>query len=85
MLFLQIWAALRLGFDPTQDLRLVKVMATALGTYLIINIISSMVPSSFNRLLIIPPIGLLVYLLLAIQLNAIGRAELRNTIPVLKR
>lgn len=78
MLFLHMWSARRIGFNPLADLRLLKVGITAVISAPLIIGLSEIIESSILSLVIIPPIGFMIYSALAIKSGAIKPEEINQ-------
>lgn len=75
MLLLHIRAAHQIGFDPVADLRLVSICVTALLSAPVIFGLTVILPEMV-ALLVVPPVGFIVYLSLAIKFNAVDSEEI---------
>lgn len=76
MLFLHIWVACRLGFNPMKDLRANRIVATVVVSAPVIFGLSGIISSPILSLLVVPPTGLLVFTGLAVKIGAIDMKEL---------
>lgn len=76
MLLLHIIAARRIGYNPVSDLRLVRVSVTAVIAGGIIFGLSTMLGPTILSLIIVPPVGLLVYTIFALRTRAVDVEEL---------
>jgi len=77
MLVTQIYAARHIGFDPIANLRLPRVISTAAVTLLVLYTISLQLSSDLFSLLLVPPIGLVVYFGVALMTGSIRLEEVR--------
>jgi len=71
-----VLAARRLGYRPLTDIRLLRIGATALGTAVPIVLLSQALPDPLLALVVIPPIGGLVYAALSLLTGAVTSDEL---------
>ena len=76
MVVLHVWAARRIGFDPIDDLRLPRILVVAMLTAPIIFGMTTLIESSIVSILVVPPVGFVVYVLLALKLRVISSDEL---------
>jgi O-antigen/teichoic acid export membrane protein len=77
-----VWAARKVGFNPLLDPRLLRIVAAALCTAVPILALDSAVKSDVVSLLLVPPVGFLVFLAAAIASDAVDTDELS---PILER
>ena len=85
MILFHVWAARRIGFDPINDIRLVRIAVVAVLTALLIFGITTLIRSSIVSLLVVPPVGFVVYYLLSIKLGVLSDEdiyEIKNRLPV---
>ncbi len=75
MLILHVLAARRVGFDPIDDLRLTRIAIVALLAAGVIFGLSSAIDSSIASLIVVPPIGFVVYATLTLRLSVISPKE----------
>ncbi|WP_136718385.1 oligosaccharide flippase family protein [Halorientalis salina] len=75
MLFFHVWSARKLGFDPIGDARLLRIGATVAIAAVPIVLLSRLLPGSIAPLLIVPPVGLVVYLTAAFLTGALTVQE----------
>lgn len=75
MFALLVWASRRIGFDPLQDLRPVRIAATALVSAVPIVLLARWIQHDVVALLVVPPTGLVVYSAVALLTGALDRAE----------
>lgn len=75
MLVLHILAARRIGFNPINDLRLMRVTVVAVITGGIIFGLSSAINSSIASLIVVPPVGFIVYSTLLLRFSVISPEE----------
>lgn len=83
MCFLHMWAAIRMGFDPTTDLRLKQITVVVLTTVPFIFGIPLLISSPVLTLVIVPPVGLVVYMASCLWTGAIEYEELTELLDVL--
>jgi O-antigen/teichoic acid export membrane protein len=74
------WAAYKLGFDPFADLRLKRILASALGVVVVLFVLDQQIGSDLVSLVVIPPIGLGCYLLLLLRSGALDYAEITDIV-----
>lgn len=80
MLFMQILAARWIGFKPLCDLRIARIiMAFAVTAPILIGIVR-VLPSSIIALLIVPPLGGLIYGTIAVRAGVIRFTEVKDEI-----
>jgi O-antigen/teichoic acid export membrane protein len=82
MLVLHVIAAQRIGFNPLSDLRIKRTIIVALVSGGMIFGLSSVIRSSVLSLIIVPPIGFLVYSSLSLRFSVISPEEAQ---PVIQR
>ncbi|OYR83512.1 polysaccharide biosynthesis protein [Halorubrum ezzemoulense] len=75
MLVLHVIAARRVGFDPVDDLRLTRITIVALLAAGVIFGLSSAIDSSIASLIVVPPVGFVVYAVLTLRLSVISPKE----------
>jgi O-antigen/teichoic acid export membrane protein len=75
MLVFHVLAARRVGFDPIDDLRLTRIAIVALLAAGVIFGLSSAIDSSVASLVVVPPIGFVVYAVLTLRLSVISPKE----------
>jgi O-antigen/teichoic acid export membrane protein len=80
MALFHTFAARQIGFDPTDDLRIRKITVVAVLTGIVVFGVSSVIDSSLISLLVVPPIGFVVYVALIINVGAISPHEIDNII-----
>ena len=76
MAVLHIIAARRIGFDPVQDLRLARMGLVAVIAGVVILGAAALIDSSILSLIIVPPLGFIVYSILTLRLNVISPEEI---------
>lgn len=76
MFGLHVWSAVRLGFNPLADIRFKKIIITTLIAAVPIIIVPQYIASDILALLITPPIGLLIFSVVALKLNAVQKQEI---------
>ena len=80
MVVFHVWAARTLGFDPITDLRLLRIAATtALATIPIFGL-PRLLEGDIVQLVVVPPIGFVVYMTLALRTRAVDPAEVQMLI-----
>lgn len=75
MLILHILAARRVGFNPINDLRLIRIAAVAIIATGVIFGLSSAITSSILSLIIVPPVGFIVYSILSLRFSVVSPEE----------
>jgi uncharacterized membrane protein YjfL (UPF0719 family) len=75
MLVLHVIAARKVGFDPTNDLRLLRIAMVAVIAAGVIFGLSFVIDSSVGSLIVVPPIGFVVYAVLTLRLSVISPKE----------
>lgn len=75
MFFLIVWAARRIGFDPLSDLRPARVAVTALVSAPVILVADQLLANDILALVIVPPVGLVVFSVAAVATGALDRTE----------
>ncbi|WP_276253188.1 polysaccharide biosynthesis C-terminal domain-containing protein [Halomontanus rarus] len=78
MFFLHVWTARQLGFDPISDVRIGRVVATALIAAVPIVGLSMIIDSSLLALVVVPVVGALTFSMFAVVTGAIGMREIVN-------
>lgn len=76
MVVFHIGAARRIGFDPTNDLRFVKIATVAVVSTPIIFGVNSLIDSSLISLIVVPPFGFAIYAFLSIKFRVVSRNEM---------
>lgn len=75
MFLLLVWAARRIGYDPLDDFRPFRIAATALVTAPVIVLVETLAGSGLLALVVVPPVGGVVYLAAAILTGAVDASE----------
>ncbi|NHN43178.1 oligosaccharide flippase family protein [Halorubellus sp. JP-L1] len=70
------WSAYRLGYDPLADVRAVRIGLTAALTTPVVWGVDQLVASDILALFVVPPIGLVAYLVVAVNVRAIDVDEI---------
>lgn len=83
MLLLHIKSARIIGYNPLTDIRLPRIMVTTISSGIFVLALSRMIESAIISLLIIPPLGFVVYLILTIKLQVVDRSELNLIVEIL--
>lgn len=76
MFLFLVWAARRIGYRPLDDFRPVRIAATALVTAPVVFALDGVIGSDVLALVVVPPVGAIVYGVAAVWTGAIGREEL---------
>jgi O-antigen/teichoic acid export membrane protein len=77
MVVFHIWAARALGFDPITDLRPLRIAATAAIAAIPIFGLPRLLEGDIVQLVVVPPIGFVVYMALALRTRAVDPTEVR--------
>lgn len=77
MLVLHSWGARKVGFDPFVDLRLKSILITAGISAPIIVGLSRVIPSDIVALIVVPPIGFVLYFSLALKTGVVDYERIR--------
>lgn len=75
MALLHAIAAQRIGFNPLGDLRPVPILVTVVLSAIVITAVSATIATPLYRLVIVPPVGLTVYVTLALLTGSISSSE----------
>lgn len=75
MFILHVWSARQIGFNPLLDLRAGRIAVCGLVTASVILPISSILNGTILRLLIVPPVGFIVFVSVALKIGAISESE----------
>jgi O-antigen/teichoic acid export membrane protein len=78
MLVLHVLAARRIGFNPLDDLRLKNLIVVAVVSAGVIFGLSSVIRSSIVSLVIVPPIGFIVYSTMSLRFSVVSPEEVRQ-------
>ena len=78
MFVFHVGGARAIGFDPIADLRLPNVVATIAVAAVAIFVFAGLVPSVPLSLLVVPPVGLVIYTVVAVLAGAVSIEELRE-------
>ena len=84
MFILYVWAARRIGYDPLDDIRATRVVATVVLSAPLIALVDYLVAHDILSLVVVPPVGALVYLAVAIATGALTveeTADLLEKVP----
>jgi O-antigen/teichoic acid export membrane protein len=76
MFALHVRSARKFGFDPLADLRAGRIAVTAIPTMAVIVALSEFLPGQLLSLVVVPPVGFLVYTGLAIYVGALDGEEI---------
>jgi len=83
MFLLQVACARYLGYSPLEDIRPVRLLATVIVAGPVIFGIDRALPSNVIALVLIPPLGFLVFAVVAVWTGAIDGSELREATSIL--
>lgn len=78
MLVFHIASARKLGFNPINDLRVGRILFSGLSTGLIILFLTDLTPSLILSLIVIPPVGFMIYSIVIIKTAAIEPDEIHQ-------
>ena len=76
MFVFHVWCARRIGFEPLTDFRAGRILAAAIITAAVIYPIDGFIGSNLVSLVVVPPVGLAVYLLSALTIGAIDHDDI---------
>jgi len=71
------WSAYRLGYDPLVDVRAVRIALTAVLSAPVIWGVDQLIASDLLALFVVPPVGFVTYLFVAVTVRAIDVEEVR--------
>ncbi|QSW98231.1 polysaccharide biosynthesis C-terminal domain-containing protein [Haloterrigena alkaliphila] len=74
--------ARKIGYDPFADLRFVRLATTSVSSALLIFGISFLIKSAILSLIVVPPVGLIIYLVIAVRTRTIDHEEV---LPLVSR
>jgi hypothetical protein len=83
MFLLQVACARYLGYSPLEDIRPVRLLATVVVAGPVIFGIERALPSNVIALALVPPLGFLVFAVVAVWTGAIDWSELREATSIL--
>ncbi len=75
MFVFHVWSARKLGFDPIADARLVRLAVTAAVAAVPVFWLPGVLPGRVLPLVVVPPVGLAVFLAMAFLTGALEREE----------
>ncbi len=78
MFVLLVWASWRVGYNPLSDFRPVRVAATAVIAGIPIFVMGQIIPNDILSLVIVPPLGLALFIATAVATGALETEELRE-------
>jgi O-antigen/teichoic acid export membrane protein len=85
MVIFHIWAARQIGFDPIDDIRLLRISGVVILAAPVIFGVALLIDSPIISLLVVPPVGFVAYTTVAIKLGVVSLDEfpkIRNRLPV---
>ncbi|WP_225335208.1 oligosaccharide flippase family protein [Halomicrobium urmianum] len=82
MLFLHIFVARRIGFNPVKDIRIIKSIAVGILAMPVIFGAATVIDSALLSLLIVPPMGFAIYAMFTVKLGVVPPDEL---IPIVNQ
>jgi O-antigen/teichoic acid export membrane protein len=77
MFFLHTWTARRIGFDPIRDLRVARITVAGVVTVPVVFGLARIL-STIPALIIVPPVGFVVYTFVSIRVGVIDKAEIKQ-------
>lgn len=80
MLGFHVWSARRLGFHPLSDLRLRRLVPTAVVGGAPVLLIAPRIGSDLLAFAVIPPLGAFLFFTLALAFGALDREELADIV-----
>lgn len=80
MVVFHVWAARTLGFNPIDDFRLARITVTTVLAAVPIFGLPRLLSDELLTLAIVPPIGFIVYVVLALRTRAVDPAEVRMVV-----
>lgn len=83
MMLLHVWSARQMGLNPLSDLRVSRVVLTVIISTPPIFILARKLPSILS-IFLVPPIGLVLYLGLAVLFRAIDLKEVRDIVSKIR-
>lgn len=78
-----VWAARQIGFDPLDDIRAVRIAATAAVSAVPIVLLARSIDHELLALAVVPPAGLAIYLAAAVLTGAVTTGEIHNIVSKL--
>lgn len=78
MVFLHIWSARKIGFDPIGNMRLIRILLTASLSAPVIFGLAQLISSDILALIVVPPLGFITYVVVAVRTRALDPEELRE-------
>ncbi|WP_144905922.1 oligosaccharide flippase family protein [Halobellus captivus] len=80
MALFHIYASFRIGYNPITDLRLFQISTTAIVSSILIFVLDQILTSPIQSILLIPPVGLIIYFILSVKTGALDRTDIYNNI-----
>ena len=77
MVIFHVWAARTVGFDPIANLRPLRIAATAALAAIPIFGLPRLLEENIVQLVVVPPVGFVVYMILALRTRAVDPSEVR--------
>lgn len=78
MVFLHVWSARKIGFDPIGNLRFMRILLTASLSAPVIFGLAQLIQSDILSLVVVPPVGFVTYVLLSLKTRALDPKELEE-------
>ncbi|WP_227133059.1 lipopolysaccharide biosynthesis protein [Halorubellus salinus] len=75
-----LWSAYQLGYDPLQDVRPVRLLATAVVSAPFVWGVNELIRNDVVALFVVPPIGFVVYFVVAVGVGAVGIDEVQSIV-----
>lgn len=85
MLFFHVWAARKLGFYPLQNVGLLRIVITCILPVPFLWYINSVLPVEVLSLIVIPVLGGIIFVLIALGTKAITTTEVRNGLRLFRQ
>lgn len=83
MLAFHVWSARKIGFDPIRDLRVGRVAITTVASGLVIFLLAKVLGSGLLSLVVVPPLGFLLFATLSYRTGAIDGNEVDELVNYL--
>ncbi|AEH36951.1 lipopolysaccharide biosynthesis protein [Halopiger xanaduensis] len=78
MLIFHVLAARQIGFNPLMDLRLNRIAVTGFVTAIVIFSSTALIESAILSLVVVPPVGFVVYMLIGLKIRIVSPDEIRE-------
>lgn len=80
LIFLHIWSASMIGFNPISNIPILRISFTSAISAPLIYIVARWIPNDILTLILIPPIGLFVYIYISIKVGTISEEEIKQIV-----